>query len=302
VGDRDIQVIEGDCLSVLPTLEAGSVDCVVTDPPYPEIDREYGRWTEAGWHGMMRSVVAECRRVLTPKGSAVFILQPNSERVGRMRPWLWEFMAWTAREWNQVQDAWWWNLACLPNAGVSVGLMRASLKACVWLGPEDCYRDQGEVLDRSEKEWMKRRWDQAQPDERRMSPSGNSVNGARMLAAVKERGGSTPFNVLPMGNGSRHDMAGMHGHGAGTPINVADWWIRYICPPGGLVLDPFAGSATIGLAAARLRRRYLGIERHAPYVQIARDRLEGPPMPLFDEPRLADAATPLFRDEDAAHA
>ena len=92
----------GDCLEVMPTIEAGSVDAIVTDPPYPEIDRPYGRMTELAWHEMMRGVVAECRRILKPTGSAVFVLQPNSERVGRMRPWLWESMAWTAREWNQV--------------------------------------------------------------------------------------------------------------------------------------------------------------------------------------------------------
>jgi DNA modification methylase len=80
----------GDCLEVLKTLDAGSVDCVVTDPPYPEISRDYGRMTEPEWHQVMRGVVSEVRRVLKPRGSAVFILQPNSERVGRMRPWLWE--------------------------------------------------------------------------------------------------------------------------------------------------------------------------------------------------------------------
>ena len=51
------------------------------------------RMTEAAWHEMMRGVVAECRRVLKPSGSAVFVLQPNSERVGRDRYGL-EFMVW----------------------------------------------------------------------------------------------------------------------------------------------------------------------------------------------------------------
>jgi hypothetical protein len=40
----------------------------------------------------MKEVATECRRVLKPKGSAVFILQPNYEAVGRMRLWLWEFV------------------------------------------------------------------------------------------------------------------------------------------------------------------------------------------------------------------
>jgi DNA modification methylase len=120
----------GDCLQILPTLPDASVDAVIADPPYPEIQRSYGRMTEAEWHAMMRVVVPECRRILKPSGSAVFILQPNSRKVGSMRPWLWEFMAWCCHEWNMVQDAWWWNIAALPLGGSNKqGLLRSSLKA-----------------------------------------------------------------------------------------------------------------------------------------------------------------------------
>ena len=96
----------------------------------------------------MRGVVAETRRILEPSGSAVFILQPNSRKVGSMRPWLWEFMAWTSRDWNMVQDAYWWNSAMPPTVHCHAdrGLMRPSMKVCVWLGEPNCYRDQGSVL------------------------------------------------------------------------------------------------------------------------------------------------------------
>jgi hypothetical protein len=138
----------GDALDELRKLPDGFADAVVTDPPYPEIDRAYGRLTEAEWHALMDAVVNECRRVLKPRGSAVFVLKPNSERVGRMRPWLWEFMAKWTREWGMVQDAWWWNYATAPTVHCheANGLMRPSMAAIVWLGPEDCYRDQGAVL------------------------------------------------------------------------------------------------------------------------------------------------------------
>ena len=44
--------------------------------------------------------------------------------------------------------------------------------------------------------------------------------------------------------------------------------------PGGIILDPFAGSGSTGVAAIRSGRRFLGIEREAEYVRIARERLE----------------------------
>jgi site-specific DNA-methyltransferase (adenine-specific) len=33
-GDPDVRIIQGDCLAILPTLEAGSIDAIVSDPPY----------------------------------------------------------------------------------------------------------------------------------------------------------------------------------------------------------------------------------------------------------------------------
>ena len=43
--------------------------------------------------------------------------------------------------------------------------------------------------------------------------------------------------------------------------------------PGDLVLDPFAGSGTTGVAAARLGRRWLLVDRNPVAVEIARGRL-----------------------------
>lgn len=109
-------LIHGDCRKELKNIATKSVDVILTDPPYPGINREYGKISEGQWHSLMHDVVQECRRILKPKGSAVLVLQPNFEKVGRMRPWLWEFVAWAANEWNLVQDVWWWNINAMPIA------------------------------------------------------------------------------------------------------------------------------------------------------------------------------------------
>lgn len=116
-------LIQGDCRKELKKIASGSVEAIVTDPPYPCIDRAYGQMTEAAWHEMMKTVVEECRRVLKPNGSAVFILQPNCERLGKMRPWIYEFVAWACKEWNVVQDAYWWAINTLPLGRRNTGLM-----------------------------------------------------------------------------------------------------------------------------------------------------------------------------------
>lgn len=45
------------------------------------------------------------------------------------------------------------------------------------------------------------------------------------------------------------------------------------CPKDGIVLDPFMGSGTTGLAALKLGRRYIGIELNENYIDIANKRL-----------------------------
>jgi DNA modification methylase len=49
--------------------------------------------------------------------------------------------------------------------------------------------------------------------------------------------------------------------------------LALIAEPGGVVLDPFAGSGTTGVAAALDGYDFLGIEREAAYVDIARRRI-----------------------------
>lgn len=277
-----VVVVEGDALSVLRDLPDGCVDAVITDPPYPEISREYGRWTEAEWFALMNPVVEECRRVLKPSGSAVFILQPNSERVGRMRTWLWEFMAKWGREWGMVQDVWWWNHTKQPQAHSrrDTGLMRCSVKSCVWLGDAKCYRSQESVL------WKESDANKAvKLSDRALTyqPCGITMRRGRCAAAAKERGGVTPFNLLPIPNADSQSSAGASGHSAGTPLNLARWWTRYICPPGGLLLDPFGGSGTMGLAAMKEGRRAVLVERFPKYAAIARKRVAEANAGLFAE-------------------
>lgn len=51
------------------------------------------------------------------------------------------------------------------------------------------------------------------------------------------------------------------------------WLCRLVTPPGGLVLDPFTGSGSTGVAAQAEGFRFVGIERKADYVRVALHRL-----------------------------
>ncbi|HEV7732937.1 MAG TPA: site-specific DNA-methyltransferase [Candidatus Binatia bacterium] len=62
-------------------------------------------------------------------------------------------------------------------------------------------------------------------------------------------------------------------HYAVFPTALCQLPIRATCPPGGIVLDPFAGTGTTLLAATELGRRAIGIDTSATYLTAARARL-----------------------------
>jgi site-specific DNA-methyltransferase (adenine-specific) len=263
-------LIHGDCRKELKKISDKSVDLILTDPPYPEIDREYGRMNEADWHDLMKTVVAEGRRVLKPSGSMVVILQPNFEKAGKMRLWMWEFLIWAGREWNLVQDVYWWTHDAMPGGGTQrdQGLLRSSVKMCVWLGASNCYRNQENVLWLpSEANFAESREDKAM---RRM-PSGRKYTYANITECVEERGGSTPFNLIPVAVGGNSSTN--NGHPSKTPYDVAAWWVKYLLPQGGRLLDCFAGSGTMLAAGLDFgASKVIGIEKQKKYIKIAEKR------------------------------
>jgi DNA modification methylase len=71
----------------------------------------------------------------------------------------------------------------------------------------------------------------------------------------------------------RPNTANANHHPTVKPVALMRWLVRLVTPPDGLVLDPFTGSGTTGIAATLEGRRFLGIEREAEYVEIARARI-----------------------------
>jgi site-specific DNA-methyltransferase (adenine-specific) len=71
-------------------------------------------------------------------------------------------------------------------------------------------------------------------------------------------------------------------HPTVKPVDLMQWLVRLVTPPGGLVLDPFVGSGSTGIAALREGFAFVGIDQDAEYVEIARHRIRGD-APLFNQ-------------------
>jgi DNA modification methylase len=75
---------------------------------------------------------------------------------------------------------------------------------------------------------------------------------------------------------SKADRGDDNGHPTVKPTELMRYLCRLVTPPGGVVLDPFMGSGSTGKAAALEGFRFIGIEREAEYLEIARGRIELP--------------------------
>ena len=88
-------------------------------------------------------------------------------------------------------------------------------------------------------------------------------------------GGVGVYCFRKLFNGSNRDEAGVgESHPCAKPVDLMAWCIeRCGAPKGATVLDPFMGHGPTGVACAKLGRRFIGIEIHEPYFDIACRRI-----------------------------
>jgi DNA modification methylase len=98
---------------------------------------------------------------------------------------------------------------------------------------------------------------------------------AKTSRAEREAGcEQLPKRLAPLYTGrSRQPRVLRNIHPTVKPLALMRWLVKLVTPPGGVVLDPFAGSGSTGAAAVLEWRQFLGIEREAAYVDIACARL-----------------------------
>ena len=97
-------------------------------------------------------------------------------------------------------------------------------------------------------------------------------DGLALVTHQRGMGGAMP--VDDDGNArDRFKAQSRNHHPTVKPTDLMRYLCRLVTPPSGTVLDPFAGSGSTGKAAALEGFRFIGIEREAEYVEIARARI-----------------------------
>jgi site-specific DNA-methyltransferase (adenine-specific) len=88
-----------------------------------------------------------------------------------------------------------------------------------------------------------------------------------------DTGGASRFFYSP--KVSKKERGDGNIHPTVKPIAVMEYLIKLVTPKGGVVLEPFMGSGSTGIAAKNLGMSFIGIEREEEYFEIAKQRING---------------------------
>lgn len=228
-----VEVRLGDCLAHMATLPDASIDAVVMDPPYCS-----GAKTEAE------------RSASTSQGVRS----------------------------NRREDVAWFTGDNMGTSGIAFLLRAVAFESVRVMRPTGsllCFMDWRQVpnlVPAIESAGLRYQnlivWDKGS------AAMGNGFRATHELCAHFTNGEFRAYNATP-GNVLRHARVPSddRGHFAQKPVALLRDMISVVCPPGGTVLDPFAGSGSTLVAAASLGMSAIGFERDRGYVEIARRRV-----------------------------
>lgn len=115
----------------------------------------------------------------------------------------------------------------------------------------------------------------------------NGGTNFAMKPGIRRPAEDTPARFFYCAKASRSERGEGNVHPTVKPLALMRYLVRLVTRPGGLVLDPFMGSGTTGVAAIEEGMHFVGIERDPHYYEIASRRIRAakpePPTPTQQE-------------------
>lgn len=237
-----MKLFHGDCLEIMPTLPAGSIDAIICDPPFGT--------TACKWDSVIPfAPMWECfKRLIKPNGAIVlFAAQPFTSALVMSNPEMFRY-------------SWVWE------KGLGTGHLRAKFQPlrvhediCVF-----CADPNGTYFPQMTKGKMRKKGD---PD--RTTGVYGKGNADRVPI---ENDTYYPKSVVSFSNGDHRGRL----HPTQKPIALLEYLIRTYTNQGETVLDCTMGSGTAGVACKRTGRKFVGIENDEQYFCVAQNRIAEP--------------------------
>jgi modification methylase len=253
------RIIKGDCVEVLDSMPEACIDLIFADPPYnlqlqnelhrpnmTKVDAVTDDWDKfdsfESYDEFTESWLKACKRVLKPSGTIWVI--GSYHNIFRVGTIMQDLGYWI------LNDVIWVKTNPMPNfRGVRFTNAHETL---IWAS-----KGQG---------------------------SRYTFNHIAMKGLNDEKQMRSDWWLVSLATGAQRlrDENGQKAHSTQKPEDLLYRVVLASSSPGDVVLDPFFGSGTTGVAAKRLHRNWIGIEREESYIGLAQKRIDAVQPELFD--------------------
>ena len=233
-----IQLIKGECIEQMKLIPSGSIDAIITDPPYGT--------TACKWDSVIPfdAMWEQLNRIIKPNGAIVlFSAQPFSSALVMSNPKMFRY-EWI---WEKSKASNYLNAKKQP--------LRASENITVFYKKPPTYNPQMTKGEPYNKGKAKRETD---------------VYGSQTAVEVKSEDGLRyPRNVIKFRTAESEGKL----HPTQKPVALMEYLIKTYTNENETVLDFAMGSGSTGAAAKNLNRDFIGIELDDKYFEIAENRI-----------------------------
>ena len=232
-------LMQGDCLERMKEIESGSVDMILTDPPYGT--------TACKWDSIipLEPMWEQLKRVIKPNGAIVMTAsQPFTTKL-------------ISSNYKMFKYCWVYQKTLGTNPMlVKKQPFRKHEDVCVFYSKQPTYLPQMEA-------------GKAYIDKARESGLDAINNGKRgQKKAIDNKGTRYPSTVQKFSNGNNGNV-----HPTQKPVALMEYLIKTYTNEGETVLDFTMGSGSTGVACKNLNRKFIGIELDESYFNIAKERI-----------------------------
>ena len=237
-----IDLRKGDCLEVMKTIPDGSIDAIITDPPYGT--------TACKWDSVIdfELMWEQLNRIIKPNGAIVlFGSEPFSSalRMSNIKNYRYDLI------WNKIRAAGFLNANRMPlKQHENISLFYKKLPT---------YNPQ---------KYIDKPYDKTKYNGKDMK---ENVLGSYVSKSSKNNGERFPKSILKFSqNWSRQQQI----HPTQKPIALMEYLIKTYTNENETVLDFTMGSGSTGVACKNTNRNFIGIEMDAKYFDIATERIK----------------------------
>jgi len=235
-----MKLIQGDCLEEMKSIPDGSIDAIITDPPYGT--------TACKWDSIipLEPMWEQLKRVIKPNGAIVLTAsQPFTTTLiaSNMKMfkycWVWDKKKGGSPQLSKIQP------------------IRVTEDVAVFGIGKVTYNP---IMTERDK-----------PRSRRKNKGTVSETTGNAFTEDKVYTHKYPKNILEVSNASQKGKV----HPTQKPVALMEYLIKTYTNEGDTVLDFTMGSGTTGVACKNLGRDFIGIELDKKYFKIAKNRIEG---------------------------